>query len=256
MSSLYQTSLGNIPFKSLTDKCIVLDLDETLVHSNERLDQLREIGILKDSKLLDLKKRTYLLTLDDVVYKKGTGKKTEMWGITRPHVKEFLVSCFSYFKVVAVWSAGKKKYVEAIVDYLFRDIKRPHVVYSRDECEATTNGLLVKPLTKMIENEPGLSKYMNLDNTFILDDRRSVFESENLNNGIQIPAYKPAFNTRSLRTDNISLKQLMIWLYTPEVINCNNIRDLDKTGIFQTDITRPVQNKAKVSTLREITTKA
>ena len=235
--SLYKTALDDIPSKPLTNKCIVLDIDETVVHSSEKLGQLRKLGILSDPNLLDLKKRTYLLSLDDVVYKKGTGKKTEMWGITRPHVKEFLIACFSYFRVVAVYSAGKKKYVEAIVDYLFRDIKRPHIIYARDECEAATNGLLIKPLTKMIKQEAGLSKYMNLDNTFILDDRTSVFETVNPNNGIQIPAYKPALNITSLRTDDVALKQLMMWLYLPEVMNSDNIRDLDKSAIFQTDIT-------------------
>ncbi len=248
MSYLYKTDLDDIPFKSLTDKCIILDIDETLICSNEKLDELNEIGILSDPKLMDLKKRTYLLALDDVVYRKGTGIRTEMWGISRPHVKEFLIACFSYFKVVAVWSAGKKKYVEAIVDYLFKDIKRPHVVYSRDKCEHTTNGGLIKPLQKMINNEAGLSKYMNLNNTIIIDDRRSVFERDNPDNGIQIPAYKPAFDFKSLRNDDISLKQLMMWLSLPEVINSKDVKELDKTVIFQTDIT--------ISSKNPITTKA
>ena len=235
--SLYKTALDKIPFKSLTNNCVILDLDESLIHSNEKIDQLKELRLLTDPKLIDLKKRTYQITLDDVSYKKGTGIKTMMWGITRPHVKEFLISCFSYFKVVAVWSAGKRKYVDAVVDYLFRDIKRPHVVYAREQCEATTNGLLIKPLSKMIKNEPGLSKYMSLDNTFIIDDRKSTFESVNPDNGILIPAYNPSFNIKSLRTDDIALKQLMIWLLRPEVMSSDNVRNLDKSTIFQTDVT-------------------
>lgn len=233
---MYKTSTDSIPSKSLTNKCIVLDLDETLVHSNENLFELRSLNVMNDPKLIDLRGRLYELSMDDVVYKKGQGIKTEMWGITRPHVKEFLIACFSYFKVVAVWSAGKKKYVEAIVDYLFRDIKRPHVIYSRDDCEKTTDNILTKPLEKMIKQESGLSKYMSLENTFILDDRRTVFETPNPDNGIQIPAYVPAFNVRSLRTDDIAFKQLMTWLLRSDVINSKDVRDLDKTGIFNHDI--------------------
>ena len=237
MSTLYKTALNKIPFKSLTDKCIVLDLDETLVHSNENLGELKALNIMKDPKLMDLRNRTYEISMDDVVYKKGQGIKTEMWGIVRPHVKEFLIACFSYFKVVIVWSAGKKKYVNAIVDFLFKDIKRPHIVYARDQCERTTDNILTKPLEKMIKQEPGLSKYMSLDNTFIIDDRRSVFEGPNQYNGIQIPAYKPDFNIRSLRTDDIALKQLMTWLLRPDVMNSTDIRDLSKQNVFNTDVT-------------------
>ena len=252
MSSFYKSALDKIPYKSLTDKCIVLDLDETLVHSNEKMDQLKELGIMTDPALIDLRRRTYQITMDDVVYKKGLGVKTVMWGIVRPHVKEFLVSCFSYFKVVIVWSAGKRKYVDAIVDYLFKDIKRPHVVYSYDECERTSTNLLVKPLTKMIENEHGLSKYMSLENSFMIDDRRTVyagFENDNPDNGIQIPAYKPSWNIHSLRSDEIALKQLMTWFLKPEVMNSPDVRELDKSTVFDTDVTiNPMTSRTKAYT--------
>lgn len=240
MASFYKTTLDGIPFKALTNKCIVLDLDETLVHSNENMAQLQELGIMTDPNLLDLRQRTYQITMDDVVYKKGEGIKTTMWGIVRPHVKEFLVSCFSYFKVVIVWSAGKRKYVDAIVDFLFKDIRRPHIVYSYDQCERTSNNLIVKPLTKMIEKEPGLSKYMSLANSFIIDDRNTVYSGyigDNPDNGIQIPAYNPAFNLHSLRSDDISLKQLMTWLSGHEVMDSPDVRTLDKSMIFRTNVT-------------------
>ena len=239
MSGIYKTALDKIPFKALTNKCIVLDLDETLVHSNENLSELNSLGLMRDPQLIDLRNRVYELSMDDVVYKKGQGLKTEMWGITRPHVKEFLISCFAYFKVVAVWSAGKKKYVESIVDYLFKDIRRPHIVYSREKCETLndSNKTLTKPLMKMINSEPGLDRYMSLENTFIIDDRKTVFEVPNPNNGIQIPPYEPKFNIRSLRTDDIALKQLMTWLLKPEVMNSSDVRLLNKENIFDMSVT-------------------
>jgi len=246
MASFYKTALDGIPFKALTNKCIVLDLDETLVHSNENMAQLKELEIMSDPNLIDLRRRTYQITLDDVVYKKGEGVKTTIWGILRPHVKEFLVWCFSYFKVVIVWSAGKRKYVDAIVDFLFKDIRRPHVVYSYDQCERTSNNLLVKPLNKMIQNVPGLSKYMSLENSFIIDDRNTVYAGyigDNPNNGIQIQSYSPAFNIHSLRSDDIALKQLMTWMLRPDVMNSTDVRELDKSEVFKTNITTTPLNK-------------
>lgn len=241
MSTLYKTALNNIPFKSITNKCIVLDLDETLVHSNESVPKLQELGIMRDPSLQDLRNRVYEISMDDVVYKKGQGIKTEMWGIVRPHVREFLIFCFSYFKVVAVWSAGKKKYVDAIVDFLFKDIRRPHVIYARDQCERTTDNVLTKPLEKMMKQEMGLNKYMGLENVFMLDDRDSVC-IPNPYNGIQIPAYAPDFNIRSLRSDDIRLKQLMTWLLQPEVMNSHDVRDLDKSQVFNIEVTTMVNN--------------
>ena len=237
MHSLYKTAFDKILFKSLTNKCVVLDLDETLVHSNENMDVLKELKIFTDPNLIDLRRRTYQITMDDVVYKNGAGVKTVMWGIVRPHVKEFLIFCFSYFKVVAVWSAGKRKYVDAIVDFLFKDIKRPHVIYNRDQCETTTDSVLVKPLEKMINDEPGLGKYMSLSNSFIIDDRRSVCESVNPDNGIEIPAYEPPFNVRTLRSDDIALKQLMMWLLNPDVMTSEDVRQLNKFNVFDAQVT-------------------
>jgi TFIIF-interacting CTD phosphatase-like protein len=257
MSSFYKSALDKIPFKALTNKCIVLDLDETLVHSNENIDELKRLGIMSDPALIDLRRRTYQITMDDVVYKKGTGVKTEMWGIVRPHVREFLIACFSYFKCVIVWSAGKRKYVDAIVDYLFKDIKRPHVVYSYDQCEKTSNNLIVKPLQKMIKKEPGLNKYMSLENVFMIDDRETVysgFVGDNPDNGIQIPAYRPAFNIHNLRSDDIALKQLMTWFLRPEVMNSTDVRELDKTAVFDTDVTiNPVISNISSETVKPTT---
>ena len=241
MSFYSKTAMERIPFKTITNKCIVLDLDETLVHTSDKnLAELRSLRIMSDPSLIDLRHRVYELSLDDATSpRKGQGIKTELWGITRPHVKEFLIFCFSYFKVVAVWSAGKKKYVEAIVDFLFRDIHRPHVIYHRGHCDERSVNNHTKPLEKMIKQEPGLSKYMSLENTFIIDDRESVYQDDNPDNGIKIPAYKPTFDVYSLRSDDIALKQLVTWLLRPEVINATDVRKLDKKNVFNTVVTVP-----------------
>lgn len=237
--SLYKTGLNRILPASISNHCIILDLDETcletLLPTEENPNTLayfKELGVFTNPKLIDLRRRTYSLIMDDVCDKKGTGTKLEMIGIARPHIQEFLIFCFSYFKVVAVWSAGKRRYVESIVDFLFKDIRRPHVIFTRDDLDKDLNNDFTKPIQKMINNVPGLNKFMSLNNTFILDDRKTVFEHVNPDNGILIPAYKPPFTIRALRTDDLALPQLMNWLMKPEVINSDDVRLLDKNNIF------------------------
>ena len=217
--------------KSLTNHCIVLDLDETLVHTYDDLSSLKQLKIFSDPNLIDLRRRSYHLVIDDAG-KRGVGEKTELWGILRPHVKEFLSFCFKYFKLVIVWSAGQTKYVEAIVKILFRDLEMPHLVYSSPHCVALSTDIRVKPLLKIIDNEPGFNKYMSLTNTFILDNTRSVFAHCNPSNGILIPDYDPSTTIEGLRSDELRLKQLIAWLLKREVMTAKDIRLLDKSRIF------------------------
>ena len=156
-----------------------------------------------------------------------------MWGIFRPYVREFLIHCFNYFKIVIVWSAGRKNYVHTIVDQLFAGLRRPHVIFTYDDLEKLHNGTLIKPLNKLIEKVPGLNRYMSLENTFIIDDRTSVFQEPNPGNGIEIPAYKPAFNVKGLRTEDEALLHLIQWFNHPEVVSSPDVRALDKSRIFE-----------------------
>ena len=234
--SVYRLYIDDIPTKSLTNHCIVLDLDETLVHTydNDRdkeLDVFMGLGIFQNPQLMDLRNRSYRIVLDDILTDRGTGYKIELMGIMRPHLKEFLIFCFSYFKVVAVWSAGLPRYVEMIVDHIFKDVRPPHVIYCRDKCEQVGRSM-PKPIIKMINEEDGLSEYMPLNETFILDDRDSAFASVNPGNGILIPGYEPDPTINSLRKDDIYLQMLMVWLMEKEVMECKDIRLLDKRHIF------------------------
>lgn len=230
--SLYHVAADDIPATSITNKCIVLDLDQTLIATQDSIDSLKQFKILSNPQLIPLRNRVYYMTIEDLE-KPGIGSKYEFWGVTRPHIHEFLIFCFSYFKIVAVWSAGKRPYVEAIVDHIFKDIRPPHIVFTYDDIDIDSNGNIIKQLNKMINYDPIIKRNMSLANTFVIDDNALTFQL-NENNGVTIPAYlnNPVLNVDALGRDDPTLLQLKYWLLQPEVVNSTDISNLDKSNIF------------------------
>jgi NLI interacting factor-like phosphatase len=223
-----------------TNQCIVLDLDETLVHASDDMLRFHRLKIATNPQLMDIRDRSYAMTLDDVIERRGTGTKTQLWSITRPYLKEFLVFCFNHFKIVAVWSAGRYKYVHATVEAIFKDIAMPHIIYTWDDCDKSSSGIF-KPLEKMIGDETGMSNYMSLSNTYAIDDRPSTY-SKNPYNGIKIPEYKPHFTVDGMRIKDNALLQLMNWFKEQHVMASSDVRTLDKTNIFSQSLSANPSN--------------
>lgn len=241
---IYKPKFDNNFKTSFTDNVIILDLDETLIHSFDGFDDLHRLQILTDPKKLDIRKRIYVLHLDDPVDAKGTGYVEKMWGIKRPYLDDFLRFCFSYFKLVIVWTAGVERYAEGIINHIFKDIGKPHLIFARNKC---VNG--AKPISKIIqamvkkdfyELNNASSELVNLiengyvlspENFLSLDDKTYTYEN-NPNNGIQIPEFKPSVVISELRKNDICLKQLMNWLMLKNVRHSPDVRFLDKSIIF------------------------
>ena len=212
----------------MTNLAIVLDLDETLVHSSSDMNEFRDLNL---SQHPDLNSRTYRLRINDVITPHGQGKISEMWGIKRPHINEFLAFCFSYFKVVIIWSAGTYKYVHAVVDNIFADIVPPHIVYTRDDCHQI-DGICDKNLSKLFQNEE-LKGYVTPENTLLIDDREYSFGYSHPESGVLIPEFKPNSRVESLRTDDVALLQLRAWFMTQQVKNSPDVRQLNTDQIFK-----------------------
>lgn len=88
----------------ITDKYIVLDLDNTLIHAknyNAALEQIEN---------------------DRSFYVKLISKKTFYKITIRKHLKKFLNELLSYGFKLIVWSAGCEKYVKDIVSVIFKNI--------------------------------------------------------------------------------------------------------------------------------------
>ena len=104
---------------SNTGKNIVLDIDATLVHTHGELDNFKMLKVYDPKTQMNLRRKVYSMVLIDVSTNPGEGEVTELSGIYRPYLKDFLEFCFQYFDNVVIWSAGKKKYVEKMCEFMF-----------------------------------------------------------------------------------------------------------------------------------------
>jgi len=180
---------------------LVLDLDETLLHSDDATEEA-------------------LAAFDRKPDYRVPG--TSMVGWLRPHLKEFLEYAFDNFDVI-VWTAGSKEYADVVVPEAFRrhGVPMPRRVLSADDCVPRLENTgwycyekaRYKPLPKLWQR--GLSH----KNTLIVDDRADT-ASDNIANLILMPAF--------LRDDD-RLRQLQRWLERNDVPRRKNLATLDKT---------------------------
>lgn len=200
---------------SLTPFTIVLDLDETLVHTFE---EPMEPWFKRNGISDDCYERLYELS--------DTGN-TPTYGLLRPQVRQFLIFCFAYFRHVIIWSAGIHDYVHEIAEILTQDIADPHLILSREHCHNSTpdEPEYTKPLSKLLDY-PGL----RIEEIIVLDDRESTF-CYNPKNAIHIPTYAP--NTENLEILDRALSDIYRWFMRPEVIRARDVRSLNKNEIFK-----------------------
>lgn len=191
------------------DKVIVLDLDETLVHTLSD-DEFNKSN--KGYELLrlypDLRGRLYKLDVQGSV----------MWSVKRPHVDIFLRYVLNNFGKVIVWSAGSDEYVHVVVDWLFGTILiSPDAVYGRSFCEKESDKKFVKPIRKLTI-QPELANSVRMDNTLFIDDN-VISTSPNPSNAVTIPRYHPSPSHVSelLSYSDKSLLQLIDWLESDAV---------------------------------------
>lgn len=104
---------------------LILDIDETLIHSVSNEDELSRV----DADLLVNSFNVFEYTV-----------------VRRPHVDEFLKRMMSdpYYRV-GIWSAGTYDYVHAIVNKLIPDTSRLEFIMTRNDC----NEVKDKPLAKV-----------------------------------------------------------------------------------------------------------
>lgn len=201
-------------------KHLILDLDETLVHSFSPGDNLQNfIADLTD----DQKKRIYNLKFQN-------GESLQ--GYIRPGAEEFLRVAFQEFESVGVWSAGTKEYVHLIVDTVFKE-QRPIFILSRDQCNELrirdeTMPCRYKPLDVVYQRYPD----HNEANTVIVDDRHDICALNCMNN-IRIPEFQMDAGNFDTMTEDTTLLILAKWFQTPLFRSAADFRDIKGKSPFK-----------------------
>lgn len=185
---------------SKNGKHLVLDLDETLIHTFEsgvELDRFVEN--------LENKNRLKNFTLP--------GLSNTFWTYARPHLETFLRGVFEEFDSVGVWSAGAYDYVHTIVKMVFPSDLKPAYIMTRNDCNEMRfvpgeSICRFKPLENVYQR---MSKWgLNERNTIIVDDRKDICAINCLNN-VQIPAFYMHSENYSEAEEDASLLILLEW---------------------------------------------
>ena len=180
-------------------KLLILDLDETLIHS-ERFE------------------KDYLDEGYDFKFS-SNNPMYEYFTLKRPHLNEFLDYVFSNFKV-AIWTAASKDYAKTIIDNIGIDSNKLEFLYTEenctikvkyDGCYGTYYG--EKNLNKI------RSKY-NLKDVLIVDDIPET-ASNNYGNLIRINPFTSSPNDTEL---------LKLISYLETIKDSDNFRSIEKRG--------------------------
>ena len=149
---LYYTSPMEIE-DSPKKKLLLIDLDETLVHSEFRSkDNYKALDLFtKTSKCLS---KTFSYSDENYVY--------YMDVFFRPHLKDFLNEVSKYFDL-AIFTAAMKGYADTILDFIDPNNKFFQFRLYRDACISIQNRLYIKDLRIIKDYDP--MKVILMDNS-------------------------------------------------------------------------------------------
>jgi len=169
----------------MTKQNIVLDLDSTLIFTLDDMDDLYKL--IESGEDLDwLSAHTYLIEISDPNEEGFSGSYT-MIGIFRPYLVEFITYAIERFDNILIWSAGRRKYVGAIVERIFPSLDyKPPIILNYDDTEIGDDGVVTKKLEKLFNMKECSA---NVKNTFVVDDRSDTFD-HNVENGILCPPFE------------------------------------------------------------------
>ncbi|KAJ6150847.1 hypothetical protein N7470_007441 [Penicillium chermesinum] len=141
----------------LPQKTLVLDLDETLIHS------LAKGGRMSSGHMVEVKlsmPMTTALTPGGPQTTLGPQHPILYYVHKRPHCDDFLRKICKWYKLV-IFTASVQEYADPVIDWLEQERKYFQARYYRQHC-TLRNGAYIKDLSSV---EPDLSKVMILDNS-------------------------------------------------------------------------------------------
>lgn len=141
-------SIPDIPNGKLTQKTLILDLDETLIHS------MAKGGRMSTGHMVEVKLSTAtgqgVPQLHPILY----------YVHKRPHCDDFLRRVCKWYNLV-IFTASVQEYADPVIDWLEQERKFFSGRYYRQHC-TFRQGAFIKDLSSV---EPDLSKVMILDNS-------------------------------------------------------------------------------------------
>jgi len=161
--------------KSSFNSCVVLDIDETLIHTKYTTDKQDE----------SLKKKSDISFKINGIY---------YYILVRPNAVSFLKAVFEKFEHVCIWTAAEKLYAKKIISNLFTEKQEASLLefWSRKNC-VIKDGNYTKPLTKLFNKH----KFLNLKNTVLIDNNNLITKL-NKNMSINVPDYTGQKNDKIL----------------------------------------------------------
>ena len=147
----YSTRASSHSPISLTQKTLVIDLDETLIHS------LAKGGRMSSGHMVEVKLNT---TVGYGGATLGPQHPILYYVHKRPHCDDFLRKVCKWYNLV-VFTASVQEYADPVIDWLEQERKYFSARYYRQHC-TFRNGAYIKDLSSV---EPDLSKVMILDNS-------------------------------------------------------------------------------------------
>jgi len=164
--------------KSNFNSCIVLDIDETLIHTAHTTTSPSE----------KLKKNSHInFKINNIYY----------YIVIRPYALTFLQKVFQNFDHVCIWTAAEKLYARKIISKIMTPLQEVSLLefWSRKNCVTNSQGFYTKPLSKLFEKY----SFLNAKNTVLVDNNKTITD---LNKSMSIKV--PDFTGNKL--DNILLK--------------------------------------------------
>ena len=173
--------------KLLSNKTLILDLDDTLVHTVDETKKYSQ----KDLKDAEVNIVHY--------YEPKKGVKIDIKFIIRPFALSFLQEISSYFEVIS-FTASERPYADAIIDKIDPEKNIFDYRLYRDKCIHIKN-VWVKNL--------GIFQNRELKNLIIVDNTISTFR-DNMENGIYIPSFRGEIKDRELINLGDFLKSIIL----------------------------------------------
>ena len=173
---------------SFKKQTLILDMDETLVHTDVKFEFKYHDEILK-----------FICEDEEII----------LPIILRPHLFTFLDFVSQYFELI-IFTASEQEYADVILDYIEKDKKYFNMRLYRNSCVNLFPGLLIKDLSIFTKR--------NIENIIIVDNSLFSFANQ-INNGVLVSSF---YNDK----DDSMLLNLISYLGM--LIGCEDVREENK----------------------------